>query len=51
VFSGVFIPEELDGAGDKETGDTKMVDAKTPIGVFVNMSLRSVCFTDDTSFW
>jgi hypothetical protein len=35
VFSGVFIPEELDRGGDKETGDTTMVDKQTLLGVFV----------------
>jgi len=47
VFSGVFIPEPLDRVGDKETGDTTMVDAQT---LFVNMSLRSACFSDNASF-
>jgi len=51
VFSGIFIPEELDRVGDKETGDTTMVDAQTLLGVFVNMSLRSACFTDEASLW
>jgi hypothetical protein len=50
VFSGVIIPEELDGGGDEETGDTTVADAKTPTGIFVNMSLRSACFTDNASF-
>jgi hypothetical protein len=46
VFSGVFIPEEVDRAGDMESGNTTVVDVQTLLEVFVNMSLRSACFTD-----
>jgi hypothetical protein len=31
VFSGVFIPKEVDGVGDKESRDTIMVDVQTPL--------------------
>lgn len=51
MFSGVFIPEELDRVGDKGTGDTTMVEVQTLLEVFVNMSLRPACFTDNASFW
>lgn len=47
MFSGVFIPEPLDRVEDKETGDTTMVDGQT---LFVNMSLRSACFSDSAYF-
>jgi hypothetical protein len=47
VFSGVFIAEEVDGAGDKGSGDTTTVDVQTLLEVFLNMSLRSTCFTDE----
>jgi hypothetical protein len=50
VFSGVFIAEEVDGAGDMESGDTKVVDVRTLLEVFLNMSLRSACFTDEAFF-
>jgi len=39
VFSGVFIAEDVDGVGDKESG-------YTTLGGLFNMSLRSVCFAD-----
>jgi hypothetical protein len=44
VFSGVFIPEEVDGVADKKSGDTTMVDMQTLLKAFLNMSPRSACF-------
>ena len=29
VFFGVYVAEEVDGVGDKGSGDTTMVDAET----------------------
>jgi hypothetical protein len=40
VFSGVFIAEEVEGAGDKESEGT-MVDVQTLFEAFLNMSKRS----------
>ena len=37
MFSGVFIPEEADGVGDKGSGDTVTVDVQTPLVAILNM--------------
>jgi len=34
VFSGNFIAEEVDGVGDKGSGDTTTVDVPTDLGLF-----------------
>jgi hypothetical protein len=47
VFSGIFIAEEGDGAGDMESGDTTIGDVRTLLEAFLNMSLRSACFTNE----
>ena len=44
MFSGVFIAEEVDGVGDKESGDTTAVHVQTLLEAFLNMSQRSTCF-------
>ena len=41
MFSGVFIAEEVDGVGDKGSGDTTVVDVQTVLEAFLNMSLKS----------
>jgi hypothetical protein len=41
VFSGVFIAEEVDGVGDKESGDTTAVHVQTLLEAFLNMFQRS----------
>ena len=46
IFSGVFGAEEVDGVGDKGSGDTT-VDVQTLFKHFLNMSLRSACFNDE----
>jgi hypothetical protein len=57
VFSGVFKTEEIDGIGDKGSGDTTMVDVQTLLEAFVNMSLRYACSIDEAfsckkqNFW
>ena len=33
MFSGIFKAEEVDGVGDKRSGDTK-VDVQTHLGLF-----------------
>jgi hypothetical protein len=50
VFSGVFIIEEVDGIGDKWSGDTTMVEVQTLLEAFLNMSVRSARFIDETLF-
>jgi hypothetical protein len=50
VFSGVFIAEEVDGVGDKESGDTTTVGTQTILGTFLNMSLRFSCLNHEASF-
>jgi hypothetical protein len=47
VFSGVFVAEEVDVVGDKESGDTATFDVPALLEAFLNMSLRSVSFVDD----
>jgi hypothetical protein len=51
VFAEVFIAEEFDFVGDNGSGDTTTVDAQTLLGTFLKMSLRSVCFINETSSW
>jgi hypothetical protein len=41
VFSGVFIAKEVDGVGDKESGDTTAVHVQTLFEAFWNMLQRS----------
>jgi len=43
VFYQVY---KADGVGDKKSGDTTF-DAWTHLEAFLNMALRSVCFTDE----
>jgi len=38
---GVPITEEVDGVGDKGSGDTAMVHTEALLEVFLNMTLRS----------
>jgi hypothetical protein len=40
LFSGVFIAENVDEAGHKESGHTTMVHVQTLLEAFLNMSLR-----------
>jgi len=51
VFSGVFIAEEVDGVGDKKSGDTTAVHVQTLLKAFLNMSQRSTCFIDAAFIW
>jgi hypothetical protein len=37
---------EFDGGGDKWSGDTATVEVHTLLETFLNISLRSVSFTD-----
>jgi hypothetical protein len=50
VFSGVFIADKVYRVRDKGPGDTTMVDGKKFLEAFLNMSLRSACFTDPLCF-
>jgi len=50
VFSVVFKAVEVDGGGNKGSGDTKMVDVQTHFEAFLNMSIRSTCFIDKAFF-
>ena len=44
LFSGVYVAEEVDGVGNKESINIPKVHAQTLLEVFFNMSLRSACF-------
>jgi hypothetical protein len=50
VFSGVFIAEEVYGLGDKDSGYITTVDTQKLLKVFLNMFLRSACFSDEAFF-
>jgi hypothetical protein len=50
VVSGVFTAEEDDEVGDKRSQGNTMVDLHTLLRAFLNMFLRSACFTDETLF-
>jgi hypothetical protein len=47
MFRQVFIAKEVDGVGDKGLEDITTVDVHTLLEAFVNVSLRSACFTDE----
>jgi hypothetical protein len=49
-FPRVFIVE-VDGVGDRGTGDTTMVDVYRHTWDLLNMSLRSASFKNETFFW
>ena len=51
MFSGVFRAEEVEGAGDKESEGTTMVDVQTLFEAFLNMSKRSACLIDEAFSW
>jgi hypothetical protein len=51
VFSGVFTVAEMDGADDKERGDTTTVDIQTLFVAFSHTSLKSACLNDGFFFW
>jgi len=50
MFYGVFIAEEVDGVAEKGSRDTRMVEVLTLLEAFLNMFLRSACFTDEAFF-
>jgi hypothetical protein len=51
MFSGVFIAEEVDGLGDKVSGDDTTFDVQTLSEAFLNTALTSACVTDEAIFW
>lgn len=44
MFSGIYVAQEVDGVGNKESINIRKVHARTLSEVFFNMSLRSACF-------
>jgi hypothetical protein len=46
----VFIAEDVDGL-EEVSGDTMTVDLQILLEVFMNISLRSACFSDKAFFW
>jgi hypothetical protein len=50
LFSGVFVAEEVDGVGDKGSGDITLVDMATLLEASLNISLIFARFIDDTFF-
>jgi hypothetical protein len=51
VFSAVFIAEEVDGIGDKGSGDNTTVDTESILEAFLNTFLKSAHFTNKAFFW
>jgi hypothetical protein len=51
VLSGGFIAEEVDGVREKVSGDTTTADVQTHLEAFLNLSVRSTCFTDEAFYW
>ena len=47
MFSGVFIAEEVDRAGDMVSGDTTVIDVQTRLEASFNMPLRLCLFIDE----
>jgi len=43
VFCGIFIAEEVDGAGDKVSGDTTKADVQMFLEAVLNMFLAFAC--------
>ena len=50
MFSGVFIADKVDGAGNKRSSSSGMVDVQTFLEALFNMVLRSSYFTDEAFF-
>ena len=46
MLSRVFIAEEIDGAGDKGSGDSTLIDVESLMEAFLKMSLRCTFFVD-----
>jgi hypothetical protein len=51
VFCIVIVAEHVDDVGNKGSGVTTAVDLQTFFEAFLNMSLRSACFIDETLFF
>lgn len=49
MFSRFFICEEVIGMRDKRSGFTRTVDMQRVLDASLNMSLTSVCFSDEAS--
>lgn len=53
--SSVFLAEEVDGVGDKESGNTTIVDVQTLLKDFLNMSVSFMkilsCEKQNLRFW
>jgi hypothetical protein len=43
LFPGVYLAEEVDGLGDKGSGNITIFDLQTLLEEFLGMSLRSAC--------
>ena len=51
IFSVLFIAEEVDGEGDKGSGDTIAIDVQTVLVGVLNMSLGPTPFSDEDFLW
>ena len=51
MFYRVFVAEEFGKKGGKVLGDTSTDVVQTLLEAFLNMSLRSACFIDETFFF
>jgi len=50
MFSGLFIAKEFDGIKEKGPGDNKTVLVQSLLVAFLNMSLGSYYFNDESFF-
>jgi len=44
LFPGIYLAEEVDGLGDKGSGNITIFDLQTLLEEFLSVSLRSACF-------
>jgi hypothetical protein len=51
IPSGVLIIENVDGVGNKASGDTTTFHVWTLLKAFWNIYQGFVCFTDETFVW
>ena len=50
MLCGVYVAKEVDAVENKGSGNTTLVDLQTLLEAFLNVSLRSACFSDEVFF-
>jgi len=51
VFCGIYVAKVVDAVENKGLGNTTPVDLQTLLEAFLNVSLRSACFSDEVFFF